>query len=621
MKWYEIFVIVKYGIQISRSIELIKLRDQCLTPKHVNQYMLMTFTCLQHVSKDAKKSYTIEDTSNLNSPVGDGFHLFEIVLFYASLNHLKGLITAPVLIKVMRRMRDVLYPPTDTILTPEEERFTNEVMEAFFVPQRTYMREVKKRIISLVRNPPASDQVEAGSRLLTAAIKDKVRDASRFMSSRNLSYFMMHYLEGGFLFESPGQAISALLSLISYFDQFSQTPGRLSKTVWIEHLITLMRKSILAVEICYFRAKHKNIKVRNFEHHVCKAGPPSPIAGRIVAAASITPSASSVKPSSAAMIPLSVRPSLVEETAERGRPLTMLTGPYGSGVNRSVSLGASVQKNERNIFAHSLLSFTDTFKQPSFDVSQPTVPSPRVIRDQVEPYELDGLQQKSPRTPRTVPLVSEFFAAAGGIGRAAVPVLFDSVLRIPPRQEARSRSVTPPRLGVILSPPQSLAPHAFPSSVIKGMPFKAESPPRSPLRHPGRLTSLSAKDRRGEESDSLGVGFSRRMSSPGLPVRHSTAASGGVFESLEKTRDLVYKSLVQAGMSPERSSRVASQFTEGPDDVAALKRAVVAPPRPTSPVDRLDSLMQRAEAAVNDTHKLREIKAIMAEIRDIAKSQ
>jgi hypothetical protein len=110
----------------------------------------------------------------------------------------------------------------------------------------------------------------------------------------------------------------------------------------------------------------------------------------------------------------------------------------------------------------------------------------------------------------------------------------------------------------------------------------------------------------------------RNVSPPPPPGR---AGGAELFESLEKTRDLVYKSLVKAGMSPDRSNRVAAQFTEGPEDVEALKRAVSAAPSSSDPMQRIDSLMQRAESAVKDGRKLSEVKAIMAEIRDLAKSQ
>lgn len=654
-------------------MELIKLRDQCLTPKHVNEYVRMTFTSLPYMSPDIQKAYTIEDTSILDSPVGDGFHLFEIMFFYACLNHLKDFLTPEFLLNVMRRMREVLYPPTSAILTPEEEQFTNDVMAAFLVPRRSYMMEVKKRIISLVRaNPPAA-QVETGRRLLAAAVKDEVKNVTRFLSSRNLSYFMMNYLGGDFIFENPNEAISALYALIAYFDHFTSTPGRVSKALWIEHFITTLRKSTLAVEICYFHARNKNIKVRNFEHHVCKAGPVSPIAGRIVPATSITPSpSSSIQPSSGIMppqsmnsasvsvssvpgsvipakvvpgstipapsvpgsaiprvvVPSSAIPMVVVEPApeqveqplfNRSRPVVVPTSPSSGRVDlfessSSYSMLARTPQSRRNIFAHSLLSFTDNFKQPTYDVSQHVAHSPHVIREHVEPYALDDAS-KSPRTPRTVPLVAEYFAPAGGTGRAAVPVLFDSFLRIPP--PAQQLPATPRN-----EPPHHQAHQEFPPAVLKGVPFglPTVSPPLSPSRQPGRLATFRVTPSPNLKHENA---ESRLETSPklprDLPARRSTDEH--LFESLEKTRDLVYKSLVKAGMSPDRSTRVAAQFTEGPEDVEALRRAVKVERSCSNPLQKFDSLMQRAEASVNDGHKLSEIKAIMAEIRDIAKTQ
>jgi hypothetical protein len=655
----------------------------------------MTFTSLPYMSPDIQKAYTIEDTSILDSPVGDGFHLFEIMFFYACLNHLKDFLTPEYLLNVMRRMREVLYPPTSAILTPEEEQFTNDVMAAFLVPRRSYMMEVKKRIISLVRADPPGAQVETGRRLLAAAVKDQVKNVTRFLSSRNLSYFMMNYLEGGFLFDNPNQAISALYALIAYFDSFTSTPGRVSKALWIEHFITTLRKSTLAVEICYFHASNKNIKVRNFEHHVCKAGPLSPSAGRIVPATSITPSPSFIQPSSGIMppqsmfsasvsvasmpgsaipakvvpnsaipsqdvygstipapvvpsstIPRAVVPSaaipmvVVEPAPEqaepvfnRARPAVVPTSPSSAKVDLFTSSSspysalARTPQNRRNIFSHSLLSFTDNFKQPTYDVSQHVVHSPHVIREHVEPYALDDAS-KSPRTPRTVPLVAEYFAPAGGTGRAAVPALFDSFLRMPP--PSQQMPATPRNEPVAPTSPHQA--QEFPSAVLRGVPFglPTVSPPLSPTRQPGRLATFRVTPSPNLKQENAAA--SRRESSPGLPAQQRDSTSGlparrstggtdeHLFESLEKTRDLVYKSLVKAGMSPDRSTRVAAQFTEGPEDVEALRRAVKVE-RSSNPLQKFDSLMQRAEASVNDGHKLSEIKAIMAEIRDIAKTQ
>ena len=84
--------------------------------------------------------------------------------------------------------------------------------------------------------------------------------------------------------------------------------------------------------------------------------------------------------------------------------------------------------------------------------------------------------------------------------------------------------------------------------------------------------------------------------------------------SVQKTRDLVYQSLTKSGMSPERSQQLTSQIMD--DGYTGSPRGAL-----TESISRLEGIVTRAETSVRDGEKLREIKAMMSEIRDLANAR
>ena len=91
---------------------------------------------------------------------------------------------------------------------------------------------------------------------------------------------------------------------------------------------------------------------------------------------------------------------------------------------------------------------------------------------------------------------------------------------------------------------------------------------------------------------------------------------------------MVIKSLIKSGMSPQKSHEMAAQFVEDTRNVEGLKRSIQSPPASpsrssadgmfTESMSRLETLMNKADSAVRDGHKLKEIKSIMSEIRELA---
>ena len=318
---------------------------------------------------------------------------------------------------------------------------------------------------------------------------------------------------------------------------------------------------------------------------------------------------------------------------------------------------------ERNIFAGSLVAFSEAYRQPAFDLSaQPRSPSPK------PPASPD-------KFPRMTPLVSEFFAPAGGLSNGQVPALFQSELKLPPLvklmgdiapttptspQTGRNglfNPNSPPTWQYLPEPPrspsrQTPSPKHSPSPQPKPQDWRPLSPlivdraPRSPTAHTGGKRSSSRKKsprkspahtqtaldgpaepvKRGNTAITVdGVLVSSRIGTERGGESSNTATSRDTTGSVDRTRELVLNSLIKSGMSPERSQQVAAQLVT--NDLDTLKKPL-SPSSWSTPRDslnqsmsKLETLVSRAEASVRDGAKLREIKAIMSEIRDLSSTR
>ena len=243
--------------------------------------MQQVFTCVPLFSKDFKKSFVIDDATNIKTPVGDGFHTFEIMLFYGCMYHLRERMTGDLLLRVLRRMKDVLYPPTLAILSPEEEDFTDNVFEAFFNPPRMYIKDMKKHIIGLVRGTPLEEDVKSGKAIVNKVATAKIKNLAAFLATRPLSLFMTRFLGCDFAYSNPEAAVQGMYAMVHYFHTFASVPGRVINVSWVEHLVESMRKSQLIVDITFYHLEHPYAHVRAPELNIYKrplgAGPKPPM--------------------------------------------------------------------------------------------------------------------------------------------------------------------------------------------------------------------------------------------------------------------------------------------------------------------------------------------------------
>jgi hypothetical protein len=217
----------------------------------------------------------------------------------------------------------------------------------------------------------------------------------------------------------------------------------------------------------------------------------------------------------------------------------------------------------RNIFSSSLLAFSDKYSQPpAYDITKSdAVPAGPISGSPMRPYPISSPKNKSPKLS---PLAQECFAPAAKGTSPKQPALFDSTLRLSP----------PPAKS-------TAAPHRS-SSVL-----------------PATLIDSDASSARSSSS----------IRSAGVLPRGPISPRTG----LNRTKDLVLDSLTQSGMSPERSRQLASQIMGDAEARWDSPRNSLA-----ESVNRLEGILSRAEATIKDGEKLKEIKSIVSEIRDLA---
>jgi hypothetical protein len=231
---------------------------------------------------------------------------------------------------------------------------------------------------------------------------------------------------------------------------------------------------------------------------------------------------------------------------------------------------------ERNIFGHSLVAFSDKYSQPlAYDISkgEPVPPGP-ISSEPLKPYRIKLSPSKLdfPRSASLSPLVSELFVPADPASSPKQPKMFDDHFKL----------VTPP-------------------------PVRSKSPSSPELRY-AAATLVTSPSSSGNTTLRAGV------RSPGvLPRGPVSPRKDQYYQSLNKTKSLVFDSLTKSGMSPERSKQLTSQIMGENDSAWSSPRTGLA-----ESVSRLEAILTRAEVTIKDGDRLREIKSIVSEIRDLA---
>ena len=242
---------------------MIRLRDMCMNPKAINDYVKIAFTCIHAFPREFRKAFVINDVNNLKSPLGDGFHTFEILLFYGFIHSLWKQMSAKVLLRILRRMKDVLYPHTTNILLAAEEDFTSNVIEGFGIPQGLLAKDIKKQIVGLLRGNGAGElEMRHGHGMLLKAARG-LKNADDVLSDANIHVFMTKYLGGYNFFENARASVNGLNSLVNFFNVQASVPGRVTKTSWIDHLVSVLQRCRLVCSIGEYLRWHPQAKIRD----------------------------------------------------------------------------------------------------------------------------------------------------------------------------------------------------------------------------------------------------------------------------------------------------------------------------------------------------------------------
>ena len=249
----------------------------------------------------------------------------------------------------------------------------------------------------------------------------------------------------------------------------------------------------------------------------------------------------------------------------------------------------------RNIFSGSLIAFSDKFSGPnSYDISKTEpVPGGPIMTESMRPYSVPKSSPSSPKSPKLASLVSEYFAPPMSPSKQVQ--LFDSTLRLPPPA----------------SPPRKAPGQLFDSTL------RLTTPSRSAAAQSITGASSGASSARfvpavlveSDSTSSRSYSVPVRVLSPEHILPVSPRSPG-----LDKTRDLVYQSLNKSGMSPVRSQQLTQQVMGGQSGWESPKASL------SDSVAKLEGILARAEHTIKDGNKLREIKSVVSEIRDLARS-
>jgi hypothetical protein len=285
--------------------------------------------------------------------------------------------------------------------------------------------------------------------------------------------------------------------------------------------------------------------------------------------------------------------------------------------NSSPSNVSFMEARQRNIFSGSLIAFSDKFSQPSFDLSNADQVQPGpILAEPTSPYNVPRMTPG--KSPKLSPLTSEFFAQP---------------IATSPRSVSKEPAINPvvsPALNVrffdrpVGSRPTSPSNIRLFDATLKldpvppsGRLFDSNLSPSN-----GRLfeSNMSPPNTRPLKVDEIAPNGSPRRTTPGLRPEPKQPFSPS---SMDRTRALVFESLSKSGMSVERSHQLTEQIMANKSNVDLL----LNPPEPAvgspkaalvSSIARLEGIVARAEASIRDGEKLREIKSIVSEIRDIA---
>ena len=221
---------------------LLKLRDECLEPRQLVKYVESDFTSLRYFSDSIKKAFVDDaDDSGVGESSDSASATFPVVLFFACIYWIRERMARRTLLEIFQHIRVNRYPPLlpgSSILTQSEEDFAIDMINACGCPAGMSVKELKKKIISVINSAGMEAEISAGREALSNATP------SCSLSSTSVAFFVSHYLgKGDALFPDADTAVSSFFAIVGVFVQLF--PGKFS----LNHLLDRMRKVELIREM------------------------------------------------------------------------------------------------------------------------------------------------------------------------------------------------------------------------------------------------------------------------------------------------------------------------------------------------------------------------------------
>ena len=214
----------------------------------MNQFVQMISASLAQFPLEFRKSFGLERAHLPDRTFGDGFHLFEILLFYAMMNTLRDRMSGLFLSRVLKRMHERLFPlPANTRLSVAEWNFAFTTLSVFGYPPRQHINDLVSDLMNFLRKPFRPQDVKRGESLVHKLSLEKPLD------DRLIHRFVRTYLDGRLLFVSDDDCESVFFLICNFMYSLWNTPGQVGKTgAWAESLLRAVHKCNIIANICFF---------------------------------------------------------------------------------------------------------------------------------------------------------------------------------------------------------------------------------------------------------------------------------------------------------------------------------------------------------------------------------
>ncbi len=257
--------------QLLKAIELQRTVDQCLNVKSLTR-LVNTFSTIQLITPEfINKFNTCHVASGSVSTVSSDSSFFHVVLFY----YLIGISKAINIEKLLNRIDLFLHPPGSIgeSLTQEEDRIATNILEAFYTPGGTVLKDVRRILINEIIHKISFNVNE-----IEYSRNASFVDAKKNFRKSIISIFLIYYLNCFKLFKNFETCENVYFSLFYFFSfGFQNSPAG-----WVERLLNRMERvqiicDLILYENCFNYSNLFNPTLRNFTQYMVNQEPVTPI--------------------------------------------------------------------------------------------------------------------------------------------------------------------------------------------------------------------------------------------------------------------------------------------------------------------------------------------------------